>query len=128
LSECHFPLFIKHASHLPLTTQAAHISACPLPFCFLLLRPYRAPRTALSNQLPEAMGHGISCARSSDELEFFRALQSGDLDAVREALSLDRDLVHRCTPYGRVSPLHIAAANGHLEVSVEIPFFALHVF
>ncbi|KAF3330517.1 E3 ubiquitin-protein ligase XB3-like protein [Carex littledalei] len=62
------------------------------------------------------MGHGISCARSSDELEFFRALQSGDLDAVREALSLDRDLVHRCTPYGRVSPLHIAAANGHLEL------------
>jgi Ankyrin repeats (many copies) len=74
------------------------------------------------------MGHGISCARSSDELEFFRALQSGDLDAVRLALSLDRNLVHRSTPYGRVSPLHIAAANGHLEVRVEIPFSRLMCF
>ncbi|KAJ3688242.1 hypothetical protein LUZ61_017406 [Rhynchospora tenuis] len=62
------------------------------------------------------MGHGISCARSSDELEFFRALQSGDLDAVQAALSVNRDLVHRCTPYGRVSPLHIVSANGHLEL------------
>ncbi|KAJ3676417.1 hypothetical protein LUZ60_003829 [Juncus effusus] len=62
------------------------------------------------------MGHGVSCARPSHEAEFFRCVQSGDLDAVQGALSLQEDLAHRCTAYGRLSPLHIAAANGCLEL------------
>ncbi|CAM0958401.1 unnamed protein product [Alopecurus aequalis] len=61
------------------------------------------------------MGHGVSCARTGDEHDFFRAAQLGDLDALGTLLAADGSLARRSTLYDRLSPLHIAAANGHLE-------------
>nr|XP_034578225.1 high affinity cGMP-specific 3',5'-cyclic phosphodiesterase 9A-like [Setaria viridis]TKW40318.1 hypothetical protein SEVIR_1G237800v2 [Setaria viridis]TKW40319.1 hypothetical protein SEVIR_1G237800v2 [Setaria viridis] len=48
------------------------------------------------------MGHGVSCARTGDEHDYFRAAQLGDLDALAAL-------------YDRLSALHIAAANGRIE-------------
>ncbi|XP_042421829.1 E3 ubiquitin-protein ligase XB3-like [Zingiber officinale] len=62
------------------------------------------------------MGQGVSCASSSYEHEFFTAVQAGDLAAVDCALSDDPSLLLRTTIYDRLSALHIAAANGRVEV------------
>jgi hypothetical protein len=67
------------------------------------------------------MGHGVSCARTGDEHDFFRAAQLGDLDALAAHLAADGSLARRATLYDRLSPLHIAAANGRLEVSTRQP-------
>lgn len=62
-----------------------------------------------------AMGHGLSCGRDGEEHEFFRAAQSGDADAMDGLLAGDPSLARRATIYDRLTPLHVAAANGHLE-------------
>lgn len=62
------------------------------------------------------MGHGVSCARTGDEHDYFRAAQLGDLDALDALLTADPSLARRATLYDRLSALHIAAANGRLEV------------
>ncbi|XP_062180301.1 E3 ubiquitin-protein ligase XB3 [Phragmites australis] len=62
------------------------------------------------------MGHGVSCARTGDEHDYFRAAQLGDLDALDALLDADPSLARRSTLYDRLSALHIAAANGQLEV------------
>jgi hypothetical protein len=62
------------------------------------------------------MGHGVSCARTGDEHNYFRAAQVGDLDALDALLAADPSLARRATLYDRLSALHITAANGHLEV------------
>jgi E3 ubiquitin-protein ligase XBAT32/33 len=62
------------------------------------------------------MGHGVSCARTGDEHDYFRAAQVGDLDALGALLAADPSLARRATLYDRLSALHIAAANGRLEV------------
>jgi len=62
------------------------------------------------------MGHGVSCARTGDEHNYFRAAQVGDLDALDALLAADPSLARRATLYDRLSALHIAAANGRLEV------------
>ncbi|KAL6616812.1 hypothetical protein ACP70R_039082 [Stipagrostis hirtigluma subsp. patula] len=62
------------------------------------------------------MGHGLSCSRDGDEHDFFRAAQVGDLDALDALLAADPALARRTTIYDRLSVLHIAAANGQLQV------------
>ncbi|CAD6273257.1 unnamed protein product [Miscanthus lutarioriparius] len=62
------------------------------------------------------MGHGVSCARTGDEHDYFRAAQVGDLDALGALLAADPSLARRATLYDRLSALHIAAANGRFEV------------
>ncbi|XP_039136672.1 E3 ubiquitin-protein ligase XB3-like [Dioscorea cayenensis subsp. rotundata] len=62
------------------------------------------------------MGQGVSCSRSSYEHEFFTAVQSGDLELVELALRRDPEMVFQTTIYDRLSALHIAAANGRVEV------------
>jgi hypothetical protein len=50
--------------------------------------PVGTPFQAISSFLPSTfLSLSINYAQSCDELVFFRALQSGDLDTVREALS-----------------------------------------
>ncbi|KAL0369798.1 UNVERIFIED_CONTAM: putative E3 ubiquitin-protein ligase XBAT31 [Sesamum angustifolium] len=61
------------------------------------------------------MGQGLSC-RSSEEQGLFSAVQLGDLETVEAVLHRDSTLVHRSTVYDRNSALHIAAANGRIEV------------
>lgn len=62
------------------------------------------------------MGQGLSCA-SSHEHGLFTAVQHGDLATVRNLLHRDPTLLHHTTVYDRHSALHIAAANGQIEVS-----------
>ncbi|XP_011089454.1 putative E3 ubiquitin-protein ligase XBAT31 [Sesamum indicum] len=61
------------------------------------------------------MGQGLSC-RSSEEQGLFSAVQLGDLETVEAVLQRDSTLIHRSTVYDRNSALHIAAANGRIEV------------
>uniref|UniRef100_A0A453GXD2 RING-type E3 ubiquitin transferase n=1 Tax=Aegilops tauschii subsp. strangulata TaxID=200361 RepID=A0A453GXD2_AEGTS len=60
------------------------------------------------------MGHGLSCSRDSDEHDFFRAAQAGDVDALDGLLAADPALVRRATIYDRLTALHVSAANGCL--------------
>nr|CAD1828702.1 unnamed protein product [Ananas comosus var. bracteatus] len=62
------------------------------------------------------MGQSLACSRSSDEHEFFSAVQSGDLESIECVLCADPSLLRRATIYDRLSAAHIAAANGRLEV------------
>ncbi|XP_037425375.1 E3 ubiquitin-protein ligase XB3-like isoform X2 [Triticum dicoccoides] len=62
------------------------------------------------------MGHGASCGRPSEEVDFFGAAQSGDLARLAAAVSSRPSLLRRTTLFDRLSALHIAAAHGHLQV------------
>lgn len=62
------------------------------------------------------MGQGQSCTGYSSELIFLRAVHIGDLEAVELSLRRDPAVLLRTTFYDRCSALHIAAANGHLEI------------
>ncbi|XP_023748522.1 putative E3 ubiquitin-protein ligase XBAT31 isoform X1 [Lactuca sativa] len=61
------------------------------------------------------MGQGLSC-RVKDEHWLFTAVQSGDLETVRSVLERDPDLIQQTTVNDRHSALHIAAANGRIEI------------
>ncbi|CAK7331572.1 unnamed protein product [Dovyalis caffra] len=60
------------------------------------------------------MGQGLSCT-ASQEHGFFTAVQFGDFDTVNAMLERDPSLLHQ-TAYDRQYPLHIAAANGQIEI------------
>jgi hypothetical protein len=62
------------------------------------------------------MGHGASCGRPSEEVDFLGSVQSGDLVRLAAALSSRPSLLGRTTLFDRLSALHIAAAHGHLQV------------
>uniref|UniRef100_A0A1D1YSZ8 RING-type E3 ubiquitin transferase n=1 Tax=Anthurium amnicola TaxID=1678845 RepID=A0A1D1YSZ8_9ARAE len=62
------------------------------------------------------MGQGISCTRPVQEHEFFDAVQAGDLETVESLVAAEPALLHQTTVYDRLSPLHVAAANGRIEV------------
>ncbi|KAL5218336.1 hypothetical protein ABZP36_019020 [Zizania latifolia] len=62
------------------------------------------------------MGHGASCGRPSEEVDFFGAAQSGDLALLAAAIRSRPSLLRRTTLFDRLSALHIAAAHGHLQV------------
>ncbi|KAL6907484.1 hypothetical protein ACP4OV_002523 [Aristida adscensionis] len=62
------------------------------------------------------MGHGASCGRPSEEVDFFGAAHSGDLARLAAALRSRPSLLRRTTLFDRLSALHIAAAHGHLQV------------
>ncbi|KAK4254956.1 hypothetical protein QN277_008025 [Acacia crassicarpa] len=61
------------------------------------------------------MGQGLSCA-GSHEHGLFTAVQHGDNSTVRNLLQRDPSIVHHTTVYDRHSALHIAAANGQIEI------------
>lgn len=61
------------------------------------------------------MGQGLSC-RGSHEDGLFRAVQSGDLQITETMVGRDPSLLHQTTVYDRDTPLHIAAANGQIEI------------
>ncbi|XP_020585488.1 E3 ubiquitin-protein ligase XB3-like [Phalaenopsis equestris] len=62
------------------------------------------------------MGQGLSCGQPSIEPDFFAAVQFGDLKLVKSILRIEPGIIRKTTPYGRLSSLHIAAANGHEEL------------
>lgn len=51
-----------------------------------------------------------------DDLPLFRAVESGDLEAVHSILGEDPELVHARTP-GGATPLHLATLGGHREIA-----------
>ncbi|KAK1312456.1 E3 ubiquitin-protein ligase XB3 [Acorus calamus] len=61
------------------------------------------------------MGQGLSCNPTHDH-HFFRAVQTGDLESVECMLQSEPSIIHHTTAYERLSALHIAAANGRIEV------------
>ncbi|KAK8952657.1 putative E3 ubiquitin-protein ligase XBAT31 [Platanthera guangdongensis] len=62
------------------------------------------------------MGQGMSCGHPNIELDFFAAVQYGELMMVESILRMDPGILRRTTSYGRLSALHIAAARGHVEM------------
>lgn len=61
------------------------------------------------------MGQGLSCG-ASQEHGLFTAVQFGELEIVEALLERDSSLLRQTTAYDRQSVLHIAAANGQIEV------------
>ncbi|KAL2239763.1 putative E3 ubiquitin-protein ligase XBAT31 [Sesamum indicum] len=61
------------------------------------------------------MGQGLSCS-TSEEQGLFSAVKLGDLETVEAVLERDSALVRYSTVYDRNSLLHIAAANGQIEI------------
>ncbi|GKV08130.1 hypothetical protein SLEP1_g19806 [Rubroshorea leprosula] len=61
------------------------------------------------------MGQGPSCA-GNQENGMFGAVQGGNLEVVKAMLERKPSLLHETTVYDRHSALHIAAANGQIEV------------
>jgi len=61
------------------------------------------------------MGQGLSCS-IQDEHGLFTAVQFGDLETVKSVFDRDPSVVRQTTVYDRHSALHIAAANGQIEI------------
>ncbi|KAF5727386.1 putative E3 ubiquitin-protein ligase XBAT31 [Tripterygium wilfordii] len=61
------------------------------------------------------MGQALSCG-ANQENGLFSAVQLGDLETVEALLEVDPSLLHESTVYDRQSALHIAAANGWIEI------------
>ncbi|XP_038682032.1 putative E3 ubiquitin-protein ligase XBAT31 isoform X2 [Tripterygium wilfordii] len=61
------------------------------------------------------MGQGLSCG-AYQEHGLFSAVQLGDLETVKALLEVDPSLLHESTVCDRQSALHIAAANGRIEI------------
>ncbi|KAK9065886.1 hypothetical protein SSX86_015288 [Deinandra increscens subsp. villosa] len=61
------------------------------------------------------MGQALSC-RIHDEHGLFTAVQFGNLEIVNTLLEIDPNLIRQTTVYDRHSALHIAAANGQIEI------------
>ncbi|GAB4860169.1 Putative E3 ubiquitin-protein ligase xbat31 [Ancistrocladus abbreviatus] len=62
------------------------------------------------------MGQGLSCTTNNYENGPFKAVQLGDLDTLQTLLEEDPSLLNQTTLYDRQSLLHIAAANGQIDV------------
>ncbi|KAK1437072.1 hypothetical protein QVD17_02857 [Tagetes erecta] len=61
------------------------------------------------------MGQTLSCT-IHDEHELFTAVQFGDLQTVKTLMEKNPKLIKQATVYDRHSILHIAAANGQIEI------------
>ncbi|KAG6512655.1 E3 ubiquitin-protein ligase XB3-like [Zingiber officinale] len=62
------------------------------------------------------MGHALSCAGSTRDRDFFASVRAGRLESVRTAVRQDPSLLLREIFFDRLSALHIAAANGHVQI------------
>ncbi|GAB4824390.1 Putative E3 ubiquitin-protein ligase xbat31 [Ancistrocladus abbreviatus] len=62
------------------------------------------------------MGQGLSCTTNNFENGLFKAVQLGDLDTLQTLLDEAPSLLNQTTLYDRQSLLHIAAANGQIDV------------
>ncbi|KAL9153174.1 hypothetical protein ABFS82_10G032800 [Erythranthe guttata] len=62
------------------------------------------------------MGQGLSCSEYEVSELFTNAVQNGELDAVVAMADKYPNLLSLKTPHGGLSALHLAAANGRIEV------------
>lgn len=65
------------------------------------------------------MGQALSC-RQYEEVELFNAVQNGELEIVEAMAVEDPNLLTLKTAHGRLSALHVAAANGRIEVEFSL--------
>ncbi|GER28610.1 Hop-interacting protein THI015, partial [Striga asiatica] len=63
----------------------------------------------------QKMGQGLSC-REQEETELFTAVQNGELQIVEAMADEDPNLLAVKTLHQKLSALHVAAANGRIEV------------
>ncbi|KAL8480558.1 hypothetical protein ACS0TY_027193 [Phlomoides rotata] len=61
------------------------------------------------------MGQAVSC-RQYEEVELFNAVQNGELEIVDAMADEDPNLLTLKTVHGRLCALHVASANGRIEV------------
>ncbi|KAE8678917.1 putative E3 ubiquitin-protein ligase XBAT31 [Hibiscus syriacus] len=61
------------------------------------------------------MGQGLSCV-ARQENALFSAVQVGDLETIEALLKREANVLNHKTAHGRHSALHIAAANGQIEI------------
>ncbi|KAK7325003.1 hypothetical protein VNO77_29013 [Canavalia gladiata] len=61
------------------------------------------------------MGQSLSCSGNHDH-GLFSAVQSGDFQTVTTLLEAHPSLFHQTTLYDRHTPLHLAAANGQIQI------------
>lgn len=62
------------------------------------------------------MGQGLSCGLGRADNFFFATVQGGDLQTFLGMVEKHPELLNRVTVYERLYPLHVAAANGRVEV------------
>ncbi|KAK7395326.1 hypothetical protein VNO78_15877 [Psophocarpus tetragonolobus] len=62
------------------------------------------------------MGQKLSCRQQHEDHGLFPALASGELELVEAMVEEDPTVLEHTTGHDRLSPLHVAAANGRIEV------------
>lgn len=70
------------------------------------------------------MGQTLSC-RQNHENALFIAVANGDLEVVEAMVNEDSTVLEQTLGHSKLSPLHVAAANGRIEVDSE---FSLSYF
>lgn len=63
------------------------------------------------------MGQRLSC-RETHEHGFFTAVQNGELETVEAMVDEDPSVLRFTAVHGKLSALHVAAANGQIEVDL----------
>lgn len=63
------------------------------------------------------MGQGLSCAESNEH-PLFSAAQNGEVESVEAMVDEEPSVVDRTTARGKLSALHLAAANGQIQVGL----------
>lgn len=62
------------------------------------------------------MGQRLSCIEPGHEHPLFSAVKDGEFDSVQAMVDDDPAVLGRFTVHGRLSGLHVAAANGQIEI------------
>ncbi|XP_027351788.1 putative E3 ubiquitin-protein ligase XBAT31 [Abrus precatorius] len=62
------------------------------------------------------MGQRLSCRQQHDDSALFPAIASGELEVVEAMVEEDHTVLEHTTGHDRLSTLHVAAANGRIQV------------
>lgn len=63
------------------------------------------------------MGQGLSCG-AREESGLFSAVQNGEVELLEALVVADPSVLEETSGYGKLSALHVAAANGWIEVGL----------
>jgi len=62
------------------------------------------------------MGQRLSCVQQHEDHGLFPAVATGELEVVETMVEEDPTVLEHTTGHDRLSPLHVAAANGRIQV------------
>ena len=85
------------------------------PPILLAQPPWKVAREKCWGQL--TMGQELSCGERRRESGLFHAVQDGELELVEAMVEAHPSVLELTIGYGRLSALHVAAANGRIQVS-----------